>query len=529
MVQERKLLFGASKAAPTHLILCDDLTQSQLLDGSLISASTDDHQIIGSDLIQAQILDTAPIGNHIFTDVADLTQAQTLDATQNIHALLADDLLQAQNVESTENAISIRKFTSKISNVEGQSLIVDVPVGTIDGDYLVAIIATNGAGETHTADGAWTAIESSLSSGGHTLSVYERVVSGAEPATYTFTWTSDEKAVGVILLLRGQDNAAPLDKDNKFTGLSDEPIALGLTPFKLDSLFLSINTHENSSGNFYDITYPTGFTNEVNVGAGPQSGVAIQVGSKLLSSVSAEPQQDWIMSNSDNWYTLSLIIKTGPEAFIVDSIVQVQNLDQILFNTAVDDIVQTQLLASVDVISNDNDHHFFADNISQSQSLDTYTVFESVGSLMIVEDNFPRDTPGGTASIGVNIRVLDNVVLNSIVGASLATNQITLPAGTYEIEITSAHTLDVEGNKLFLYNVTDAVDVLIGDSAWSNTDAGTVGAGPAGLQGRFIISAEKDFEVRHFCEESQVTFGFGSENDDGVNVEIYIQVVIWKV
>ncbi len=593
MTQERRLLFGATKESSSVIncddisqsqiidpvatitqdesITLDDVAQLQVTGDLFISASNDDHQIIISDLTQAQVTDGITISElNIFNidelsqgqtlegvvsgtefDIDDLTQAQTLDtvvlekefdiddllqaqlldATQHVEGdkiFNPDDLLQAQTIESTENAISIRRFTSEISNVEGQSLVVDVPIGTIDGDYMVAILATDGAAETHSADGAWTAIESSLSSGGHTLSVYERMVSGAEPATYTFTWTSNEKSVGVILLIKGGDDAAPLDKDDNITGLSNEPVAPGLTPLKPDSLFLSINTHDQSGGLFYGITYPTGFTNEVNVGAGPQSGVAIQVGSKNLSTVSAEPQQDWTMSVSDNWYTLSLIIKTGPAAFVVDSITQAQLLDELELNTRPDDLSQIQSVGETIISASNDDHQIIVSDLTQAQSLDTYTIVETLGSLLIVEDNFARGVAGGTATAGVNTRVLNNIVVNSITGASLATNQITLPAGTYEIEATSGQIIDVDEAKMYLYNVTDASDAVLGDSAFSHGGAIVAGGGTS-LQGRFTIAAEKDFEIRTYVGRTGPTDGFGNPNDDGINVEIYLQVVIWQV
>ncbi len=550
----------------------DDVVQPQVTGDLFISASNDNHQIIASDLTQAQvtdgitiselnifnidelsqvqILDTIVLG--ISFDIDDLTHAQTLDivvlekefiiddllqaqlldATQHSESdkiLNPNDLLQTQILESTENVIAIRKFTSKISNVEGQSLVVDVPTGTIDGDYMVAIIATDGAGETHSADGAWTAIESSLSSGEHTLSVYERLVSGAEPATYTFTWTSNEKSVGVILLIKGQDNAAPLDKNDKKTGFSFNPMGPGLTPLKPNSFFLSINSHDQSGGLFYGIFYPTGFTNEVNVIAGPQSGVGIQVGSKSLSSVSPEPLQTWAMSNSDSWYTLSLIIKPGPDAFVVDDIAQTQTLDQIIFNTAVDDVTQAQFIDETIFLASNDDHQIIVNNLTQAQSLDVTAITHTVGSLMIVEDNFARGVSGGTATAGVNTRVLDNVVINSITGASLATNQITLPSGTYEIEATCGQIIDVEEAKMYLYNVTDASDEVLGDSAYSHIDAGFIAGGGTSLQGRFTIAAEKDFEIRTYVGVTQPTDGLGNPNDDGINVEIYLQVVIWQV
>ena len=51
--------------------------------------------------------------------------------------------------------------------------------------------------------------------------------------------------------------------------------------------------------------------------------------------------------------------------------------------------------------------------------------------ILIVEDQELSGTDGGASIAGVNTRVLNTVVYNGITGASLATNQPILPAGTF--------------------------------------------------------------------------------------------------
>ncbi len=302
-----------------------DLSQAQSINSIILNTIFDIDE-----LSQAQPLASVNLGAEF--DMDSLNQAQPLETVTVIRNVVynVDELLQpSQTLGETDVTLLIHSFTSAISNINVQALSVNVPSDASTDDFLLAILATDGAGETHTADGAWTTVEDSLDSGGHTLSVYKRTVTGTpEPSSYNFTWTTDEKAVGVILLIRGA-SLNPLQVKAKLTGRSKTPIGLAVTPNNSENLYLSINTHDQAGGNFYDITYPTGLFNEVNVGAGPQSGVAIQIGSKFISDTTTEPLKTWVMSKKDNWYTLSLLI-APPGPFVIGNINQAQLLDTVV-------------------------------------------------------------------------------------------------------------------------------------------------------------------------------------------------------
>jgi len=53
--------------------------------------------------------------------------------------------------------------------------------------------------------------------------------------------------------------------------------------------------------------------------------------------------------------------------------------------------------------------------------------------MMHVQDQKPSGTAGAPRTTGDNQRELNTIVTNSIVGSSLGTNSINLPAGTYYI------------------------------------------------------------------------------------------------
>lgn len=501
-----------------------ELAQAQLLDGTKSGAI-----FVIDELSQAQLLEGVITGT--LFDVDDLNQVQLLDTVVLIRNIIynCDELLQpTQIVSETDLAILIHSFRSATSDVNVTSLSVDVPPDASDGDFLLAILATDGAGETHSADGAWTIVESDLDSGGHTLSAYKRTVTGTpEPASYNFTWGSAEKVVGVILLVRGT-SLNPLQIKGKKTGRSIEPFSVAVTPVIDNNLYLSINTQDQAGANFFTITYPTGLKNELNVSAGPQSGVAIQVGSKIISDTSTEPINVWLMSKKDNWYTLSLLIESPTDIFDAADIGQAQTVDPTDISHTLDELIQTHSVQDVQILSSSADHQILTFGINQAQPLDPTTIVHTLGSLLVVQDEKAMGTAGGDSSAGANTRVLNTIVINSIAGASLASDQITLPAGEYEIRA-NAPSAESTKNRLYLYNITDAQDELIGTSYYSNAFGGWNAGGSCWLEGRFTITSEKDFEIRHYIETAKTGTGLGIGGNDGINNEVFAQVVIWKV
>ncbi len=148
------------------------------------------------------------------------------------------------------------------------------------------------------------------------------------------------------------------------------------------------------------------------------------------------------------------------------------------------------------------------------------------GRLLHVRDEVAANTAGGTFTSGAwQTRTLQTLKTNEISGASLGSNQITLPAGTYFIDASApGYTCDNHVSKL--YNVTDASDVIIGTAAQTNSAVAT--SARSHVRGRFTLAAQKVLELRHRCTTTKATDGFGLPTNVGV-VEVYSEVLIWKV
>ena len=150
--------------------------------------------------------------------------------------------------------------------------------------------------------------------------------------------------------------------------------------------------------------------------------------------------------------------------------------------------------------------------------------FES--ALLHVRDEKSAGTDGGSSSGGsVQTRDLNTVVTNEITGASLGSNQITLPSGTYYIEAYT-HGYACNKHRLFLYNVTDSSYTILGSTGYARTSNAhqTI----TKVVGRFTIAAQKVFDLRQYFGSTQSGSGFGvSENAS--RTEYYTNAQIWKV
>lgn len=141
----------------------------------------------------------------------------------------------------------------------------------------------------------------------------------------------------------------------------------------------------------------------------------------------------------------------------------------------------------------------------------------SVAPDVIVVD---QKTSGTTAQASSNnaTRELNTVVRNANSVASLASNQVTLPAGTWFIRAhapTTAHS-----GRAYLYNVTDAAVVAYGVSTGATVERSEVTA-------VVTIAASKAFSIRQTTTAGSGTPMGAIAND--TNPEIYSVFLAWKV
>jgi hypothetical protein len=150
----------------------------------------------------------------------------------------------------------------------------------------------------------------------------------------------------------------------------------------------------------------------------------------------------------------------------------------------------------------------------------------TLNDLLHVQDQKTSGTDGGTFSNGAwRTRTLNTVVTNNIPSASLGSNQITLPAGTYYIFAT-APAYQTGSHKTKLRDITNTADILIGSSERNGTGAGT---GTLSItSGIFTLSGTTVLEFQHQCVANSSTNGLGVASGFSV-VEVYADVAIWRV
>ena len=151
-------------------------------------------------------------------------------------------------------------------------------------------------------------------------------------------------------------------------------------------------------------------------------------------------------------------------------------------------------------------------------------VFTSVAAF---SDQKAANTQGGTFTSGAwRTRDLNTTVgTNGISGASIASNQLTLPAGTYLIQ-GSAPAYDVNQHMTRFYNITDSTVAINGGSAY--TDASDIMVTHSPFSGVVVITGTKVFEIQHYAGATSSTYGFGIQANNG-SVETYTQITVLKV
>lgn len=144
---------------------------------------------------------------------------------------------------------------------------------------------------------------------------------------------------------------------------------------------------------------------------------------------------------------------------------------------------------------------------------------------IILEDQKASGTAGGTFSSGADRTRTLNTEVRDVYGiCSLASNQFTLPAGTYYIEW-CAPAYAVDSHQSFLYNATAASEVKRGTSMYvsNTTSAMSTSTGATTV----TIASSSAFDIRHRCQTSQASTGFGIAGSFGT--EVYTWVRIWKI
>ena len=167
---------------------------------------------------------------------------------------------------------------------------------------------------------------------------------------------------------------------------------------------------------------------------------------------------------------------------------------------------------------------FITDDVIINGNLEVTGTLKDKGYVKI-SDVKTSGTNGGTFNSGSwqtrDINTEDTDTENI---ASVSSNQITLPAGTYYCRI-SCSAYDVGRHKSRLQNITASTTEIIGTSDFtlysSHTQTSSI------ITGMFTITLESIFEIQHRCESSKATDGFGVACNFGID-EVYTIAEFWR-
>lgn len=159
--------------------------------------------------------------------------------------------------------------------------------------------------------------------------------------------------------------------------------------------------------------------------------------------------------------------------------------------------------------------------------LETHEGGASPDNYILIREEQAAGVAGGTFTSGAwQTRILNTEVFDNGNYASLASNQITLIAGTYRI-YASAPAGAVRGHKARLRNITLGATLLVGTSEYTDETGGHWTR--SHIAGEFTLSTDTVIEIQHQCTLTKATNGFGGTDGGFSVIEVYTMVELWKL
>lgn len=148
-------------------------------------------------------------------------------------------------------------------------------------------------------------------------------------------------------------------------------------------------------------------------------------------------------------------------------------------------------------------------------------------NVLHVEEQQSSGTNGGTFTSGAwQTRALNTSIINTISGASLSSDTITLPSGTYQID-GYAIANQTNGHMTRLQNTTTNTTIITGSSGIANS---TVSENNLSLiKGKFTLSGSTTIQLQHYCNTTFSSGGFGQSVGISGVVETYSSIFLSKV
>jgi hypothetical protein len=147
-------------------------------------------------------------------------------------------------------------------------------------------------------------------------------------------------------------------------------------------------------------------------------------------------------------------------------------------------------------------------------------------AIVHVRDEKAQNTAAQSITTGDwRTRELNTVKTNTVSGASLASNQVTLPAGTYWVQAT-APGIDVALHQARLQNITAGTTLLTGTPEYApllGSGAGSASITKSDVIGQITLTAASAIELQHRVGRTS-NGGFPAN----FATEVYAEVIFWR-
>ncbi len=208
-------------------------------------------------------------------------------------------------------AVTFGSSSTAVLSTDSTSITINQPESTVEGDLLMAVIATDKNNAISPPVG-WTEIRQQ--SNGATIGVWWKIASSSEPATYTFMWSNSEQAVGGILRYSGADPNDPINVSEFDNARSNQPTAPEDSTTADDVLILRLFGADNDALPSPDsLTYPSGsegrFALVSNSGTGSVTGA---VADHLQSVPGLTGEAVFTLTSDQKWIAGTIAIKPPP-------------------------------------------------------------------------------------------------------------------------------------------------------------------------------------------------------------------------
>jgi len=189
------------------------------------------------------------------------------------------------------------------------------------------------------------------------------------------------------------------------------------------------------------------------------------------------------------------------------------------------ELTVAQVKTDLGVTAVEGDVTTLQSDVSTLQSDVTTLEGQVVTGFMHVVDEKSSSSHGGSNATGTATRVLNTIKTNTISGASLSSNRVTLPAGTYIIDAKCMVFRTVRARAL-LYNYTTSSYIMSGLSIYPATSS----ASSVELPVKTIVtfSTTTQVELRNYNSNSNSGDGYGVSVGDGRS-NIYAEMLITKI